>query len=148
MKCLTICQPWAWAIVHGPKRIENRTWPTNHRGKLLIHAGKSRDYVDRGVYDWWRSAVPEIALPSEGGLVFGAILGVATLAYCAKTDPADSCSYADRTNQRRFCDEGCWWWVLRDVQRLEKPITYRGAQGLFDVRDELAAEIVARAVPA
>ena len=26
MKALTIKQPWAWAITHGTKRVENRTW--------------------------------------------------------------------------------------------------------------------------
>lgn len=37
---LSIRQPWAWLIIHGYKDIENRTWPTNFRGPVLIHAGK------------------------------------------------------------------------------------------------------------
>ncbi len=41
MKALTIDAPWAWAIVHGHKRVENRSWRTSHRGPLAIHAGKS-----------------------------------------------------------------------------------------------------------
>ena len=41
MKALTVLQPYAWAIVTGLKKIENRTWPTSHRGELLIHAGLS-----------------------------------------------------------------------------------------------------------
>jgi hypothetical protein len=40
MKCLSIRQPWAWAILHGGKRIENRTWNTTYRGPILLHAGK------------------------------------------------------------------------------------------------------------
>lgn len=36
---LTIRQPWAWSIVHGRKRVENRSWQMNYRGPLLIHAG-------------------------------------------------------------------------------------------------------------
>jgi hypothetical protein len=35
---ISIRQPWAWLIVHGSKRIENRTWRTNYRGPILIHA--------------------------------------------------------------------------------------------------------------
>jgi hypothetical protein len=46
MKCLSVHQPWAWAIVGGPKRIEHRTWRTAHRGQLLIHAGRSRATLD------------------------------------------------------------------------------------------------------
>lgn len=40
MKALTIKQPYASLIVDGIKDIENRTWKTNYRGRILIHAGK------------------------------------------------------------------------------------------------------------
>lgn len=47
MKALTIRQPWAWAIVHGPKRLENRDWPgCSYRGPILIHASKNVGVVD------------------------------------------------------------------------------------------------------
>ena len=39
MKALTVQQPWAWAIVHGGKDVENRTQVWKHRGPLAIHAG-------------------------------------------------------------------------------------------------------------
>jgi len=39
MKALTVKQPWAWAIIHGGKDVENRSRPTKHRGQLYIHAG-------------------------------------------------------------------------------------------------------------
>ena len=39
-KALTIKQPYASLIVEGIKDIENRTWKTNYRGRILIHAGK------------------------------------------------------------------------------------------------------------
>ena len=32
-------QPWAWAIVHGGKTVENRTQAWTYRGPLAIHAG-------------------------------------------------------------------------------------------------------------
>ena len=38
MKTLSIRQPWASLICAGIKDVENRTWKTNHRGKLLIHS--------------------------------------------------------------------------------------------------------------
>ncbi len=40
-KVLSIRQPWAWLIVSGHKNIENRTWNTDYRGPLLIHAGQT-----------------------------------------------------------------------------------------------------------
>ena len=42
MKAITIKQPWASLIVEGIKDIENRTWKTNFRGRVLIHAGMAR----------------------------------------------------------------------------------------------------------
>ena len=61
MKALTVKQPWAWAIIHGGKDVENRSRPTKHRGQMYIHAGKasSQEGIDflraRGqwpVTDW------------------------------------------------------------------------------------------------
>jgi hypothetical protein len=43
---LSIRQPWAWLIVEGFKDIENRTWPTRFRGRVLIHAGKTMTRAD------------------------------------------------------------------------------------------------------
>ena len=38
MKTLSIRQPFASLICRGIKTIENRSWNTSYRGKLLIHA--------------------------------------------------------------------------------------------------------------
>lgn len=57
MKALSIKQPWASLIAYGIKDIENRTWKTNFRGRIYIHAsgkpsfnnltlGLSNDQID------------------------------------------------------------------------------------------------------
>lgn len=38
MKALSIKQPYAALIALGLKDVENRTWPTHYRGRILIHA--------------------------------------------------------------------------------------------------------------
>ena len=43
MKVLTIKEPWASLIVNGYKEYEFRSWKTNYRGELLIHAGVGVD---------------------------------------------------------------------------------------------------------
>lgn len=40
MLALSIRQPWASLILKAGKNIENRSWPTNVRGRILIHAAK------------------------------------------------------------------------------------------------------------
>jgi len=43
MKALTVKEPWATLIIEGYKKYEFRSWKTNYRGKILIHAGMSLD---------------------------------------------------------------------------------------------------------
>ena len=39
-RALSIREPWASLIVDGHKPIENRTWCTDYRGTVYIHAAK------------------------------------------------------------------------------------------------------------
>lgn len=43
MKVLTLKQPYATLIAEGLKEYEFRSWKTNYRGELLIHAGTGVD---------------------------------------------------------------------------------------------------------
>ena len=119
MKALTICQPYAELIARGEKPIENRTWPTSYRGLLFIHAGKSLDWLG----------------PEDGanypGMAFGAFVATARLVDCVRVEqlPADLA-----TNEHA---NGPWCWILEHVTRIT-PIPFRGAQGLWDVPNDLA----------
>lgn len=47
MKTLSVKQPHATLICAGIKRVENRTWTTDYRGRLLIHAsGDALSFYD------------------------------------------------------------------------------------------------------
>jgi hypothetical protein len=101
----------------GDKLIENRTWFTDYRGPLLIHAGKSRE--------WLGSQRPgELpSLPDVERLDFGCIIGRVTL--------YDVCRVGQVAGQRYA--EGPYCWRFRDRRPLPSPIPWRGQQGLFDV---------------
>ena len=117
MKCLTVCQPWASAIVHGPKRIENRNWPTTYRGPLLIHAGKSKAFMHTNTLN-------DGTKVDRSALVFGAIIGIAELTDCERVENLDT--------DDPFA-EGPWCWTLANVRAFAAPIPYRGQMGLFAV---------------
>jgi len=124
MKALTICQPYATMIARGEKRVENRSWPTNYRGLLYIHAGKSRSWLQEG---------DEEDYP---GMPFGAIVAVARLVDCVNYEYPDSWI---RRHAWLVGDEhagGPWCWILDSVTPIG-PWPWRGAQGLFDI-DEAA----------
>ena len=41
MKAITVWQPWATLLGTGQKHNETRSWRTNYRGEILIHAAKT-----------------------------------------------------------------------------------------------------------
>lgn len=49
MKAITLWQPWASLLACGAKHYETRSWPTNYRGPIAIHAAKTnvRSVLDR-----------------------------------------------------------------------------------------------------
>lgn len=138
MKAITICQPYAHLIVIGKKIVENRTWPTSYRGPLLIHAGKSRDWLELdigGERDIYNIRLSDMA--------FGAIVGRASLTECLSIDQIKRLAEMRPFYQRLLEHEhtnGPFCFVLNDIVKFETPIPYRGAQGFFDVPAELVAQ--------
>ena len=49
MKVLTLKQPWASLVANGYKIYEFRSWKTNYRGEILIHAGcgVDKEWLDK-----------------------------------------------------------------------------------------------------
>ena len=121
--CLSIRQPWAWAIIHAGKDIENRDWPTRYRGRILIHAGVSwysgkRDALEDTAH-WARDC--GIAAPSLEQLERGGIVGEAEIVDCV----------TEWTSSWFF---GPFGFVLRNA----KPLPFRplkGRLGFFNVEE-------------
>ncbi len=135
MKALTICQPYAHLIAlpesdFRHKRVENRTWPTHYRGRLLIHAGRSRDWMTVNEAE---QIEDDYEIPLKD-MAFGAFVARARLADCVR--------YEDGHARRRYPwlamhqhASGPWCWILADIERLEHPVPWRGAQGLWEIDD-------------
>lgn len=68
LPALSIRQPYCHNIFHDGKPVENRTWPTKHRGDFLIHSSKN--------FDGFR--VPGITYP------MGGIVGIAEITNCVQ----------------------------------------------------------------
>jgi hypothetical protein len=122
MKALTICQPYAELILLGEKLVENRVWNPVYRGPLLVHAGKSKAWLD--------SYQP---LPAH--MDFGALVGICELeasftagAIRRKRVPEVFHHLANHAHV-----EGPYCLVLTNVARFDAPVPFRGQQGMFDV---------------
>lgn len=126
MKALTICQPYAHLIATGEKLVENRVWQTSYRGKLAIHAGKSRDWLDGEEPD------PE--------MVFGAVVCIADLIDCLPIEGIERGVYDRKYPWLREHDHtnGPFCWVLANVRPI-KPVPCGGKQGLWNWKPPLLA---------
>ena len=86
MKVITVRQPWAYAIIHMGKDIENRTWNTGYRGPLLIHAAST---MRRSEYDCFtrfiRSEFRRKQILPPTRLPMGGIVGMVELVDVVKT---------------------------------------------------------------
>lgn len=124
MRALTVKQPWAAAIAHGPKRVENRTRPipAKHLGTtILIHAGIAED----------KNALPA-DMTRDWPRHCGAIIAVATLAGC----------HQDARCCRPWGFPDAWHWQLDNVRRVPHPIlSVRGQLGLWTVPDDVLAAV-------
>ena len=117
MKALSIRQPWAWLIVNGFKDIENRSWPTNFRGRIYVHTGKK---MDPGWFPGLFQHVEgqNIRLPFEYAL--GAIVGEVDIVECVTESASPWFS-------------GPYGFLLACPLAYETPVPYRGRLSFFEV---------------
>ena len=60
IQAISIRQPWAWAIINGFRPVELRTWATNFRGTIAVHASQSRSDMTDMVESYLRNLHPMI----------------------------------------------------------------------------------------
>jgi len=135
MKALSIQQPWAHAILHGDKRVENRTWKAFHRGMTLIHAGKKLDteaceFLAAPYEKCWNLSEQDLHDAPRG-----AIVGVCWIIDCI-TD-------AEAAAVHGAWAMGPWCFVIDKVHSFAEPIPYKGALGFFDVPHAVVAPALA-----
>jgi len=138
MKTITLWQPWASLLALGYKTVETRSWPTNHRGLLAIHAaGRPCDPQIFYQYPFQRVfLLPEVGIAHPSDLPLGAILAIVDL---TGVTPGEELAPPGRTPtvgwlQLAFGDftPGRFAWLLKDRRPLDVPIPARGKQGLWD----------------
>jgi hypothetical protein len=121
---LSVRQPWAWAIIHAGKTIENRQWHTRKaerrfRGPVCIHASQG---LGKKEYESAVEFIEErcsLRVPPPAELVRGAIIGT-----------CDVIGGITRSHNP-------WWMgpfglLLDNQQALEQPIRCIGQLGFFD----------------
>lgn len=112
MKVLTIKEPWATLILEGKKTIETRTWNTNYRGIILLHASKNP--------------------PSP---IAGKIFAVANLYDCKQmTEEHEKDACCEIYPKAKS-------WFLSDIRQLKVPVETKGSLGLWELPENLREAI-------
>lgn len=156
MKAITLWQPWASAIATGAKCIETRSWKTNYRGELIIHASKRRNMAELLHYTQsnnWTGALSPLGASMKDGrpldklLPFGAAVAVCEIVDCKKTEDFDR-EELDRQKRHNYgepswCERemgnfspGRYGWVLSNVRPLVVPVQCPGLQRIWSVPEE------------
>jgi len=111
----SIRQPFAWLVVNGIKDVENRSWRTNYRGPLLIHASKSMARLSDEDFEYYRE-LAKVRWPPTFDI--GGIIGMVELVDCVKRHPS------------AWKERGSWGWVLSGARTI-KFRECKGAVGFF-----------------
>ncbi len=152
MKALSLWEPWASLIRTGAKTIETRSWPTNYRGKLLLCAGRgglSKQKLLKLLFlPEFKKGHLTIAGRSHGGfggltskdLYFGKAVAIVELYDCKSTE---KCTNDEIGSNRPLGDfsPGRYAWFLHLIDGRFEPFPVTGRQGLFNVDDELIANM-------
>ena len=120
---LSIRQPWAWAIIHAGKDVENRLWRTRFRGLVCIHAAKGigSRYEFAGSREFIIGRNPANSPPQPEQIERGGIVGVAEVVACVETSESPWFF-------------GCYGFVLRNPRQVPF-VPVKGALGFFRWRE-------------
>jgi hypothetical protein len=113
-RALSSRQPWAHAILHLGKDVENRPWRAHCRDPILIQASLKLE----------REEALNLKLDPDR-LATGAIVGSAEIVDCV------------RGVRSRWAERGKWHWLLRNPRVLAKPILFKGKLGFMHVSERL-----------
>lgn len=143
MRIMTVRQPWAWAIIHGGKDVENRVRNIagGYRGPVAIHAGAAR-FEDDGQYREVKRAIvseqngwpaddaelwsADLVEPDDPRFVYSAIIGVVDLIDVHGPHPENRCGGV----ATGWSEPDAWHLIMQKPRALDEPIPYKGALGL------------------
>jgi uncharacterized protein (DUF3820 family) len=154
VKCLSIKNPLAYLVCAGIKDVENRTWTTNYRGRLYIHAS------GENVREFTNSDFPKIIIeevkkikidgdgiaqlikPSKYKSILRKILNLQISARENILMSHAIVGYVDlidvtKEHNSIFAIPGQYHWILKNPKMLKQPIlNIKGKLKIFEMEVE------------
>lgn len=131
MKVISIKEPFATLIKNGTKKIETRSWKTNYRGELFIHAsGKklSKEILKNNFV---------LELIKDMDMNYGNIICRCKLVDCVYMDEQFLDSIRNDVNEYNLGEYklGRYAWIIEDVQPIY-PIPVKGKLNIWNYDGE------------
>ena len=131
MKVLSVKEPFATLILNGIKKIETRSWKTNYRGELFIHASGKTFAKEFLINDF------VINLIKDMDMNYGNIICKCNLVDCVYMD--DKFIKNIKKNQIEYnCGEykvGRYAWIIDDIKPIY-PIPTTGKLNIWNYDGE------------
>lgn len=129
MKVLSLTEPYATLIREKKKLVETRSWKTNYRGPLYIHASKTR--IAKNDLD----NKELMSLVEDKTMNFGHIICKCILVDCIYMTKEYINNMKENNYQEYICGEykeGRYAWILENIKILDKPIPVKGHLGVWN----------------
>lgn len=134
MKVLSLTEPYATLIRLGKKKIETRSFKTNYRGELYIHASSTK------IPKEWKNNKELMNLVKDSVLNFGYIILKCKLVDCVYMDE----EFLDKIKKDKLeylvgdYKIGRYAWILDDIEVLDRPIFAKGKLGIWNYEEDIS----------
>lgn len=128
MKVLSLTEPCATLISEKKKLIETRSWKTNYRGELYIHASKTK------IPKEWCRNLELMSLVKDTPLNYGKIICKCKLVDCIYMTEDFVNNIKINNYQEYICGiykEGRYAWILEDIEAII-PFEVKGHLGVWN----------------
>lgn len=128
MKVLSIKEPYASLIKEKKKKIETRSWKTNYRGELYIHASMSKSNKSNLVN-----------LLDDKNLNYGKIICKCNLVDCIYMTKEFIKNIKENNYVEYICGdykEGNYAWILEDITPLKTFINAKGRLNIWNYNEK------------
>jgi activating signal cointegrator 1 len=137
MKVLSLLQPWASLVVIGAKKFECRSWKTEYRGSIIIHAsGKKPNRREKLFFE--QDSFFKKYIEDMDFLPYGALIGKVVLKDIYRTEwllqNLEIAPYLNWEQEMAFDDysPNRYAWHLEEAEKLEAVLPMKGSLGLWE----------------
>ena len=127
MRVISIKEPYASLIKDKKKFIETRSWKTNYRGKLYIHASLAK--ITKEIEN-----NKELMKLIDFKMSYGYIIFKCDLKDCIYMSKEYIENIKKYNYQEYICGHfeiGRYAWILENIETLDKPIKAKGKLGIW-----------------